>query len=119
MKNWGLFLSVKLSLLLNGLVFAQVNRGNFTSANPFEEFLCPIIGIIRNYGTVATIVFVVLIALGTYFMDKGGEDRSIMSALKGLGMLVVGIGIVLILYFIFEDWVISQFGVSVCAAAIR
>ena len=62
---------------------------------------------------------VVLIALGTYFMDKGGEDRSIMSALKGLGMLVVGIGIVLILYFIFEDWVISQFGVSVCAAAIR
>lgn len=97
---------------------AQISGSEVMTANPFETFLCPVIGLVRNYGIAAVIVFVLLLAMVMYMTDKGGEDKGIISIIKVAGLIIVGFGLLLVLYFVFEDWIIQTLGVSLCAGEL-
>ena len=97
--------------------WAQVSRGDFTGENPFELFVCPVLGLARNYGIAASVIFVFMMGLILFLSDKGGDDKGIWSVLKIAAAIAVGVGIILLIFFTFEDWIVGAFG-PVCAAQL-
>ena len=112
------FLFIPLLIFSGGTAGAVVQRGDVTGSNPFETYLCPVIGVIRNYGVVALILFTVLIGLLYIVSDKTSEDKGVTTAIKSLMYLVAGVGILLMVYFLFEENIIDLTGVNLCTGVI-
>ncbi len=115
---WATFTTLALLITVAPEALAQV-RDNITDANPFEEFICPIIGLIRSYGLLSVILGVILLGLLWALFKDSSDSKGTLEILKSVGATVVGVALILFLYFTFEGQIIEWFGITVCPANIQ
>ncbi len=115
---WATFTTLALLITAAPEALAQV-RDNITDANPFEEFICPIIGLIRSYGLLSVILGVILLGLLWALFKDSSDSKGTLEILKSVGATVVGVALILFLYFTFEGQIIEWFGITVCPANIQ
>ncbi len=115
---WATFTTLALLITTAPEALAQV-RDNITDANPFEEFICPIIGLIRSYGLLSVILGVILLGLLWALFKDSSDSKGTLEILKSVGATVVGVALILFLYFTFEGQIIEWFGITVCPASIQ
>ena len=100
-------------LLFTSQAMAQVNFED--GFNPFLTFVCPIINQVRSFGIPVLIIVVVVIGVMFLFLKDGSDSKGSMEILKNIMGTFVMIGIIMILYFAFEEQIFQWFpGSNVC-----
>ena len=92
-------------LLFTSQAMAQVP----SDFNPFITFVCPILNQVRSFGIPVLIIVVVIIGIMFLFLKDGSDSKGSMEILKNIMGTFVMIGIIMILYFAFEDQIVQWF----------